>query len=194
MPLHRARAWRRVSRRGLVLCLLFVAGNTLAILVAGNLGHMLAHFFALSAFLRLHRRWVWVAGLLAAVNGLLIAIGATNPSLTGSGSQSSGCQSCSTAFAEWCRTRSGSRYGRARPPNPMTSGSASQLVSCRWRIRRSVSRRKSKRGPLRRKWPRRTFPPACGSGTHPDPKNKQDRSQRSPPHRSPGYPPRRVCY
>ena len=80
------------------LCLLFFVGNTLAILVAGNLGYMLAHFFALSGFIllrrdrprwprpiRLHRRWVFAAGLLAATNGLLIAIGATSPGLTGYG-------------------------------------------------------------------------------------------------------------
>ena len=80
------------------LCLLFFVGNTLAILVAGNLGYMLAHFFALSAFvllrrdrpqwprpIRLHRRWVYAAAFLAAVNGLLIGVGATSPSLTGYG-------------------------------------------------------------------------------------------------------------
>jgi amino acid transporter len=80
------------------LCLLFFVGNTLAILVAGNLGYMLAHFFAVSGFLLLrrdrprwprpillHQRWVFGAALLAAVNGLLIAVGATSPSLTGYG-------------------------------------------------------------------------------------------------------------
>ena len=80
------------------VCLLFLIGNTLAILVAGNLGYLLAHFFALTGFLLLRRdrpawprpiklgpAWVWVAGALAAVNALIIAVGATNPQLTGYG-------------------------------------------------------------------------------------------------------------
>ena len=80
------------------LGLLFLVGNTLAILVAGNLGYVLAHFFALTGFIllrrdrprwprpiRLHPAWVWVAAVLAAVNGLIIAVGATNPKLSGYG-------------------------------------------------------------------------------------------------------------
>jgi amino acid transporter len=80
------------------LCLLFFVGNVLAILVAGNLGYILAHFFALTAFIllrydrprwprpiRLAPAWVWVAGILAALNAVFIAVGATNPSLTGYG-------------------------------------------------------------------------------------------------------------
>jgi amino acid transporter len=80
------------------LCLLFFVGNVLAILVAGNLGYILAHFFALTAFILLRRdrarwprpirlapAWVWVAGALAALNAIFIAVGATNPSLTGYG-------------------------------------------------------------------------------------------------------------
>jgi amino acid transporter len=80
------------------LGLLFFVGNVLAILVAGNLGYILAHFFALTAFIllrydrprwprpiRLAPAWVWVAGILAALNALFIAVGATNPSLTGYG-------------------------------------------------------------------------------------------------------------
>lgn len=80
------------------LCLLFFVGNTLAILVAGNLGYILAHFFALTAFILLRRdrpawprpirlapAWVWVAGALAALNGLFIVVGASSPSLTGYG-------------------------------------------------------------------------------------------------------------
>jgi len=80
------------------LILLFFVGNTLAILVAGNLGYILAHFFALTGFILLRRdrpewprpiklapAWVWIAGVLAALNAVFIAIGATNPSLTGYG-------------------------------------------------------------------------------------------------------------
>ena len=80
------------------LCLLFFVGNTLAVLVAGNLGYMLAHLFALTGFLllrrdrprwpcrtRLGRAWPWVAGALAAVNAVVIAVGATSPGLTGYG-------------------------------------------------------------------------------------------------------------
>lgn len=80
------------------LGLIFFVGNTLAILVAGNLGYILAHFFALTGFLllrlnrprwprpiRMNPIWVPIAAVLAAANGLFIAIGATNPSLTGYG-------------------------------------------------------------------------------------------------------------
>ena len=80
-----------------ILLVLFV-GNILAILVAGNLGYMSAHFFALTGFLllrkdrpnwprpiRLARPWVGVAALLASINAFFIIIGASNPSLTGYG-------------------------------------------------------------------------------------------------------------
>jgi amino acid transporter len=80
-----------------VLLVLFV-GNILAILVAGNLGYMSAHFFALTGFLllrkdrpdwprpiRLAPAWVGIAALLAAINAFFIIIGASNPSLTGYG-------------------------------------------------------------------------------------------------------------
>jgi amino acid transporter len=78
--------------------LLFFIGNTLAILVAGNLGYMAAHFFALTGFIllrkdrpnwprpiRLAAPWVGIAALLAAANAFFIIIGASNPSLTGYG-------------------------------------------------------------------------------------------------------------
>ena len=78
--------------------LVLFVGNILAILVAGNLGYMSAHFFALTGFLLLRRDrpnwprpirlaspWVIVAGLLAAINAFFIIIGASNPSLTGYG-------------------------------------------------------------------------------------------------------------
>jgi amino acid transporter len=80
-----------------ILLVLFV-GNILAILVAGNLGYMSSHFFALTGFLllrkdrpnwprpiRLARPWVGVAALIAAINAFFIIIGASNPSLTGYG-------------------------------------------------------------------------------------------------------------
>jgi amino acid transporter len=80
-----------------ILLVLFV-GNILAILVAGNLGYMSAHFFALTGFLLLRKDrpnwprpirlppvWVGVAALLAAINAFFIIIGASNPSLTGYG-------------------------------------------------------------------------------------------------------------
>jgi amino acid transporter len=80
------------------LLLVFFVGNTLAILVAGNLGYILAHFFALTGFLLLRKdRPLWprpirvpdafigIAVVLAAANAVFIAVGATNPSLTGYG-------------------------------------------------------------------------------------------------------------
>ena len=80
------------------LFLLFFIGNTLAILVAGNLGYMIAHFFALTGFLLLRKDrpnwprpiklaapWVFIAVVLAAANAFFIIIGASNPSLTGYG-------------------------------------------------------------------------------------------------------------
>jgi amino acid transporter len=80
------------------IALVLFVGNILAILVAGNLGYMSAHFFALTGFLllrkdrpnwprpiRLARPWVGVAALLAAINAFFIIIGASNPSLTGYG-------------------------------------------------------------------------------------------------------------
>jgi amino acid transporter len=82
-----------------ILLVLFV-GNILAILVAGNLGYMSAHFFALTGFLllrkdrpnwprpiRMARPWLGIAALLAAINAFLIVVGAANPSLTGYGGQ-----------------------------------------------------------------------------------------------------------
>lgn len=78
--------------------LVLFVGNVLAILVAGNLGYMSAHFFALTAFLLLRRDrpgwprpiplpsvWVLVAVVLAAANLVFIVVGASNPSLTGYG-------------------------------------------------------------------------------------------------------------
>jgi amino acid transporter len=80
------------------LCLVFFVGNVLAILVAGNLGYMSAHFFALTGFLllrkdrpgwprpiRLAGGWLGVAALLAAINAFFIIYGASHPELTGYG-------------------------------------------------------------------------------------------------------------
>jgi amino acid transporter len=80
------------------LALVFFVGNILAILVAGNLGYMSAHFFALTGFLllrrdrpnwprpiRLPKIWIPIAAVLAAANAFFIIIGASNPSLTGYG-------------------------------------------------------------------------------------------------------------
>jgi amino acid transporter len=80
------------------IALVLFVGNILAILVAGNLGYMSAHFFALTGFLllrkdrpnwprpiRLARPWLGIAALLAAINAFFIIVGASNPSLTGYG-------------------------------------------------------------------------------------------------------------
>lgn len=80
------------------LLLIFFVGETLAILATGNLGYVLAHVFALTAFVLLRRdrpQWprpiklpsAFVAGAvaLAAVLALLLVVGATSFSLTGYG-------------------------------------------------------------------------------------------------------------
>jgi amino acid transporter len=80
------------------LCLVFFVGNVLAILVAGNLGYMSAHFFALTGFLLLRKDrpnwprpikmgaiWLPIAALLAAINAFFIIYGASNPQQTGYG-------------------------------------------------------------------------------------------------------------
>jgi amino acid transporter len=80
------------------LGLVFFVGSILAILVAGNLGYISAHFFALTGFLllrkdrpnwprpiRLASVWLPIAGLLAAANALFIIVGASNPGQTGYG-------------------------------------------------------------------------------------------------------------
>jgi len=77
------------------LGLVFFVGNTLAILYTGNVGYVLAHFFALTAFVLLRRdRPSWprpikvsslfvpIAIVLAAANALFIYVGVTDPGLT----------------------------------------------------------------------------------------------------------------
>jgi amino acid transporter len=80
------------------LCLVFFVAKTLSILVAGNLGYMSAHFFALTGFLLLRKDrpnwprpikmapiWVPLAALLAAANALFIIVGNLYPEVTGYG-------------------------------------------------------------------------------------------------------------
>jgi len=80
------------------LFLVFFVGNTLAILVAGNLGYLLAHILALTGFVLLRKDrpnwprpirasniWVPIAVLLAALNLLFVIYGVTNPDITGYG-------------------------------------------------------------------------------------------------------------
>ena len=77
------------------LGLVFFVGNTLAILYTGNVGYMLAHVFALTAFVLLRRdrpNWprpikvsalfVPIAIVLAAANTVFIYVGITDPGLT----------------------------------------------------------------------------------------------------------------
>jgi amino acid transporter len=98
--LNRFRVPSRAMTLDMVMNILLVllVGNTLSILVAGNLGYISAHFFALTGFLllrkdrpnwprpiRLPAVWLPIAGLLAAVNFVLIIIGASSNELTGYG-------------------------------------------------------------------------------------------------------------
>jgi amino acid transporter len=77
------------------LLLVFFVGNTLAILYTGNVGYILAHFFALTAFVLLRKdrpNWprpirvssifVPIALLVAAANAVFIYVGVTDPGLT----------------------------------------------------------------------------------------------------------------
>jgi len=70
------------------ICLVLFVGNVLAIYVVGNLGYILAHVFALSAFvllrrdrpdwprpIKLNRIWVPIAALLAGINLFLTVMG-----------------------------------------------------------------------------------------------------------------------
>ena len=80
------------------LLLVFFVGNVLAIYVVGNLGYILAHVFALSAFvllrrdrpnwprpIKLSRIWVAIAALLAAANLFLTVMGVWYTELIGYG-------------------------------------------------------------------------------------------------------------
>jgi amino acid transporter len=80
------------------IALVLFVSTPLAILVAGNLGYVLSHVFALSGFLLLRkdrpnwprpirraRPWLLVAAFLVFFNSFLIYIGVTSSSLTGYG-------------------------------------------------------------------------------------------------------------
>ncbi|AXI76508.1 APC family permease [Peterkaempfera bronchialis] len=81
-----------------VILILFV-GEALAVIVAGILGYLLCHVLSLTGFLhlrrdepdaerpiRLGRPWVYVAALLAAVDTVLLVVGALSAKITGYGS------------------------------------------------------------------------------------------------------------
>jgi amino acid transporter len=80
------------------LFLVFFVGNTLAILVASNLGYILAHVLALTGFLLLRKDrpnwprpiragdiWIPIAVVLAAANLLFVIFAVLNPDITGYG-------------------------------------------------------------------------------------------------------------
>ncbi|UMB68349.1 APC family permease [Mycobacterium paraterrae] len=80
-----------------ILAVLFLP-TTVAVLAASNMGYVVCHVFALSAVLllrkdrpelhrplRLSTPWLWVAGLLAAFNAVLIVVGSTSFAMTGYG-------------------------------------------------------------------------------------------------------------
>lgn len=78
--------------------MIFLLGNLLAILAAGNLGYLLAHIFTLVAFVllrrdrpaaprpvRVHDAFVPIALILAAVLGVVLVVGASGFEITGYG-------------------------------------------------------------------------------------------------------------
>jgi len=81
------------------ICLILFLGSTLTILVAGNLGYIASHVFALTGFLllrkdrpnwprpiRLSTIWLPIAALLACANLVFIIVGNMYPQITGYGS------------------------------------------------------------------------------------------------------------
>jgi amino acid transporter len=81
------------------ICLILFVGSTLSILVAGNLGYIASHFFALTGFLLLRKDrknwprpiklpaiWLPIAALLACANLVFIIVGNMYPQITGYGS------------------------------------------------------------------------------------------------------------
>ena len=80
------------------LALIFFVATPLAILVAGNLGYMAAHFFAVGAFVLLRKDrpnwprpiklpsfWIPIAVIICALNALFIVVGASSAGLSGYG-------------------------------------------------------------------------------------------------------------
>ncbi|MGE8068165.1 APC family permease [Pseudomonas sp. NPDC089569] len=80
-----------------VALVLFV-GNALAVIVAGNVGYVLAHLLAVAGFvvlrkdqpdtprpIRLPRRWIAIASALAVFDGSILIVGITSASITGYG-------------------------------------------------------------------------------------------------------------
>lgn len=80
-----------------VALVLFV-GNALAVIVAGNVGYVLAHLLAVAGFvvlrkdqpdtprpIRLPRRWLGIAAALALFDGLILLVGITSSAITGYG-------------------------------------------------------------------------------------------------------------
>lgn len=80
------------------ICLILFLANTLSILVAGNLGYLTAHLFALTGFLLLRKdrknwprpiklRLIWlpIAAFLALCNLVFLVVGNLYPTLTGYG-------------------------------------------------------------------------------------------------------------
>ena len=81
------------------ICLILFLGSTLTILVAGNLGYIASHVFALTGFLLLRKDrknwprpikvstiWLPIAALLACVNLVFLIVGNMYPQITGYGS------------------------------------------------------------------------------------------------------------
>ena len=93
-----------VPRRALLvnlvtnLCLIFLLGDLLAIVAAGNIGYLIAHILALSGFvllrrdrpgaerpIRVHRVFVPVAAALVVLLAIVLVVGAASFDLTGYG-------------------------------------------------------------------------------------------------------------
>lgn len=98
--LNRFRVPGRAMTLDLILNVVLVLflGNTLSILIAGNLGYVLMHVFAISGFVLLRRDrpyaerpikvrgyWKWIATALCAVDLALLFFGVTHSSITGYG-------------------------------------------------------------------------------------------------------------
>jgi len=80
------------------VALVLLVGNPLAVIVAGNIGYILAHCLAVAGYvalrldrpqqprpIRLGRGWVAVAMALAAFDAVILLVGVTSASITGYG-------------------------------------------------------------------------------------------------------------